>query len=241
MNLSQIIIKWGLERLGRYYSNYRAIVVGNQDPEGLGRIQVIVPRIHYRNKTPLWAYPKNQYIGKDIGLHILPKKEEMVWVEFEGGNPAFPIWSFSGSNKKQPYPKEFLNKENVYGFKTNKFILQIDDDSDTLEIIGHGNEKISINSDGISLTKGNSKIEPMLLGDISQEVIQEDISNLITLCDNLSQFCDAVNIAATNTPTIAPLGPIAINLKLAIETLKMGINTNKTKSNNIKSKTSKLN
>lgn len=47
----------GLEGIGRFYSTYRGIVINNEDPLKLNRLQIEVPDI---TQTLVWAYPKGQ-------------------------------------------------------------------------------------------------------------------------------------------------------------------------------------
>ncbi len=40
-----------------------------------------------------WAMPCVSYAGDGVGSYIMPEPEAGVWVEFEGGDPAYPIWT----------------------------------------------------------------------------------------------------------------------------------------------------
>lgn len=66
---------------------YRGVVVANNDPSGKGRIKLRVPQL--LGKTPTdWAWPKDT---ASVSV-ALPKVGQGVWVMFEGGDPAFPVW-----------------------------------------------------------------------------------------------------------------------------------------------------
>lgn len=110
------IIYYGLESIGKYYSSYRGYVLDNVDEENLGRIKVKIPSITRNQEHPSWAYPKTQIGGKNYGLHVLPRKGDIVWIEFEHGDTRFPIWSF-GHRAKNELPEEFSSPK-IYGFKT---------------------------------------------------------------------------------------------------------------------------
>lgn len=88
----------------QFFGKYRGKVTANKDPKNLGRIQVSVPAIFSDGKQG-WAMPCSPYAGKDIGFFTIPPIETNVWVEFEGGDPDYPIWSgcFWGDNE---LPKE---------------------------------------------------------------------------------------------------------------------------------------
>lgn len=76
----------------RYFGKYRGYVHRVDDPLGLGRIMVIVPRV--LGDTPTgWALPCSPYAGPDQGLYVVPDVGSGVWVEFEEGDLSSPIWS----------------------------------------------------------------------------------------------------------------------------------------------------
>ena len=96
MTLPELIQRYGLEFIGRYYSTYRAVVLDNQDPENLGDIEVMIPSIH--DGVQAWAKPKNS-IGGGVNhgyKYLTPKPGDIVWVEFENGDPLRPVWSYIG-------------------------------------------------------------------------------------------------------------------------------------------------
>ncbi|PYX89959.1 MAG: hypothetical protein DMG68_03435 [Acidobacteria bacterium] len=88
----------------KYFGKYRAIVFNTMDPEGRGRIQFVAP--DFAGEEVLgWAlpcFPSTSY-SKKIGS-ALPRVGATVWVEFERGDPLFPIWSgrFFSSRAETP-------------------------------------------------------------------------------------------------------------------------------------------
>jgi uncharacterized protein involved in type VI secretion and phage assembly len=76
----------------RYLGKYRGTVVNNVDPMGIGRIQVQVPDV-LGDATSSWAMPCFPLAGPGMGQYHLPPKDAGVWVEFEQGDPSYPIWS----------------------------------------------------------------------------------------------------------------------------------------------------
>jgi len=76
----------------KYYGKYRGVVLQNIDPERRGRIQVQVPDVS--NLLPSsWALPCFPFSGQQMGFFAVPQVGAGVWVEFEQGNPDYPIWS----------------------------------------------------------------------------------------------------------------------------------------------------
>ncbi len=76
----------------RYYGLYRATVVNNVDPLFIGRIQVIVPDVSNLIPTS-WAMPCVPIAGKQMGTFVVPQVGAGVWVQFEQGDPDFPVWA----------------------------------------------------------------------------------------------------------------------------------------------------
>lgn len=75
---------------GRFFGKYRGIVKDNNDPTGRGRLEVIVPAV--MGEEPVWAMPCVPYAGDNMGLYTMPETGTGVWVEFEAGDPSYPIW-----------------------------------------------------------------------------------------------------------------------------------------------------
>lgn len=87
-----------------YFGKYRGTVVDNFDPNQQGRVQVEVPAV--LGGVHLWAMPCVPYAGDGVGLYLVPESGTGVWVEFEGGDPSFPIWTgcFWGSGQLPDQP-----------------------------------------------------------------------------------------------------------------------------------------
>jgi uncharacterized protein involved in type VI secretion and phage assembly len=76
----------------KYYGKYRGMVVNNVDPLQIGRLQVQVPDVAGLIPSS-WALPCFPFTGKQMGMWALPQIGTGVWVEFEQGDPDYPIWS----------------------------------------------------------------------------------------------------------------------------------------------------
>jgi hypothetical protein len=75
-----------------FFGKYRGKVVNNLDPMQLGRVQVSVPAVLGDGRLS-WAMPCTPYAGSGVGFFAIPPVDANVWVEFEGGDLDFPIWS----------------------------------------------------------------------------------------------------------------------------------------------------
>lgn len=74
-----------------YYGKYRGKVENNIDPLQQGRVQVSCPAVLGDGRLS-WAMPSVPYAGSGVGFFFVPPVGANVWVEFEGGDPDYPIW-----------------------------------------------------------------------------------------------------------------------------------------------------
>lgn len=76
----------------RYYGKYRGVVQDNEDPRGMGRVRALVPEVLVDQLTP-WALPCAPFAGAGAGQYTIPAVDSGVWIEFEAGDPARPLWT----------------------------------------------------------------------------------------------------------------------------------------------------
>lgn len=87
----------------KFYGKYRGMVISNVDPMQQGRLMVQVPDVG--GLIPgTWAMPCVPIAGIQNGMFALPIPGSGVWIEFEQGDPDFPIWvgGFWGSAAEVP-------------------------------------------------------------------------------------------------------------------------------------------
>ncbi len=86
-----------------YYGKYRGTVINNIDPLQKGRLQVQVPDVMGVGLSS-WAMPCVPLTGPQMGTYFVPIIGSGVWVEFEAGDPDYPIWTggFWGSAAEVP-------------------------------------------------------------------------------------------------------------------------------------------
>jgi hypothetical protein len=78
----------------KFYGKYRGTVVNNVDPMMLGRLLVMVPDV-LGPAPSSWALPCVPLAGPTgppMGAWLVPPVGAGVWVEFEQGDPEFPVW-----------------------------------------------------------------------------------------------------------------------------------------------------
>jgi len=75
-----------------FYGKYRGVVTDINDPRMVGRVRATVPDVMGDKKSG-WAMPSVPFGGDGMGFFALPKVGAGVWIEFECGDPDYPIWS----------------------------------------------------------------------------------------------------------------------------------------------------
>jgi hypothetical protein len=74
-----------------FNGKFRGKVVNNIDPLMLGRVIALAPAV---SELPLsWALPNAPFAGSGVGFFALPPIGANVWIEFEGGDANYPIWT----------------------------------------------------------------------------------------------------------------------------------------------------
>lgn len=77
-----------------FFGKYRATVLNNIDPETRGRLMLTIPDV--LGVVPsTWAEPCTPLAGPTgppMGVYMVPPIGAGVWVEFEHGDPDYPIW-----------------------------------------------------------------------------------------------------------------------------------------------------
>ena len=77
---------------GPYYGKFRGTVINNVDPLQIGRVMAIVPDV--TGLAPgTWCNPCFPVAGMQMGIWAVPMIGAGVYVEFEQGNPDYPIWT----------------------------------------------------------------------------------------------------------------------------------------------------
>ena len=76
----------------KLFGKYRGVVTDNQDVMQMGRIRVQVPELFGGNESS-WAVPCVPGGLSKVKGSALPKVGAGVWIEFEKGDPNFPIWT----------------------------------------------------------------------------------------------------------------------------------------------------
>lgn len=146
----------------QFFGKYRGQVENNIDPMMLGRVQVSVPAV-LGSGSLSWAMPCSPYGGNGVGFFAIPPNGANVWVEFEAGDPDYPIWSgcFWGTGEVPAQPALPFVKV----LKTDTMTLKLDDTPGaggfTLEVnppVAPGQITVVCNVSGVEISVGAAKI-----------------------------------------------------------------------------------
>jgi uncharacterized protein involved in type VI secretion and phage assembly len=77
---------------GRFLGKFRGVVSDNRDPLLMGRIRARVSDVMGEEESG-WALPAAPFGGQQMGFFALPDVGAGVWIEFEHGDPDYPVWS----------------------------------------------------------------------------------------------------------------------------------------------------
>ncbi len=75
-----------------FFGKYRGVVSDTTDPLMIGRVRATVPDV-FGDQESGWALPCAPFGGDGVGFFAVPTVGAGVWIEFEHGDPEYPIWS----------------------------------------------------------------------------------------------------------------------------------------------------
>jgi uncharacterized protein involved in type VI secretion and phage assembly len=143
----------------QYFGKYRGTVTDNKDPWKRGRIQVSVPSI-YGKENLHWAYPCTPYAGKSVGFFTIPPLNANVWVEFEDGNPNYPIWAGCFWAEGEVPEETKSGNPDMKVWRTDKAVISIDDDQGvvTIQVFNDTTQTIILENRKITIDNGNQSV-----------------------------------------------------------------------------------
>lgn len=146
--------------MSQYFGKYRGKVKNNIDPNMLGRIQVSCPAV-LGEGTLSWAMPCAPYAGSGVGFFAVPPVGANVWVEFEAGDPDYPIWAgcFWGTGEVPASPAVAQMKV----IKTDGATVTLNDAPGIggITLQTASGQKIVMNAQGIEIANGMGAVIKM--------------------------------------------------------------------------------
>lgn len=210
------IRKLGIDNLAhRYYGIYPATVADNVDPEKRGRCRLCVPAIGHEGDVDVpedyWAMPNWPGLSKTAegqmrGWFEPPSIGDKVWVQFQHGDPNFPVYS-GGFLPKDGLGTELTGGEGSErkGYRTAAgHFLRFSDKPDDLHILlakGDGTgatsgAMVSIDKDGtvtIMAENGSHVAISTVAGSITMINVDPDSAKMLswmTLGKDMAQIAN---------------------------------------------------
>lgn len=177
----------------KFYGKYAGIVADQSEPDNQGRIMVQVPSV-FGAALPIWARPCLPY-----GHFYLPPPGTRIWVEFEAGNTAYPIWvgvwypDGQAPAETQAAPQTARVIQTTFGHT-----IEISDAKDAEKVvIRHGNDSfLALQPDG-SVILSNTKGAHLHLNATDNETtLMSEAGHLVTMTG------DALVLAGSGGTTV---------------------------------------
>jgi uncharacterized protein involved in type VI secretion and phage assembly len=136
-----------------FFGKFRGKVTDNRDPLMLGRLRAKVPDVFGDNDSG-WAMPALPYTGNGVGLFLIPPTDASVWVEFEHGDPEYPIWAGGFWSQGELPASPAVAEMKV--LKTDTATITINDvpGAGGITIETQAGMKIKIDASGIEINNG---------------------------------------------------------------------------------------
>lgn len=145
-----------------FYGKYRG--VASEVDAATCRIKARVPAV-LGDMVSGWCMPCVPYAGPQRGIAFLPEPGSGVWIEFEGGDVSYPVWTGcywrDGERPQEAAP----NVKVIVTAAGHKLILN--DDQASITISDPNGNTVLLNASGITLSKAGMQI---LIGDASVSV-----------------------------------------------------------------------
>lgn len=175
---------------GRYFGKYRGQVTDNEDPDNLGRVKATVPRL-LGDKETGWALPAFNYGGaSEQGFFAVPDVGAGVWIEFEGGELSYPIWTgtwyTSGAIPESAPPGKKVWKTK----SAHKIVL--DDDDGSIEITDTNGNSIKMDATEVKISTGSAF---KIVIEAPQIELVEGATHPLVFGDDLLQYLNQLKIA----------------------------------------------
>lgn len=137
----------------RFYGKYRGTVT-EVDATTL-RIRATVPAV--LGTTPSgWCLPCVPYAGPGVGFFFLPEAGAAVWIEFEGGDVSYPIWT--GCFWREGELPERASPTTRGLVTQAQHQLLFDDDAEEITLGDANGGTITMGSDGVTTARDGGTI-----------------------------------------------------------------------------------
>ncbi len=193
----------------QYFGKYRGQVTDNADPDDLGRVKAKVPRVLGDVETG-WALPAFAYGGaSEQGFFAVPDIGAGVWIEFEGGDLSYPIWTGTWYTTGD-IPESAKPGKKVLKTKSGHKLV-LDDDANSLEITDSNDNTITMDSSAITIKAGNAT---KIVIDAPQIELVDNAQHALVFGDSLLQYLNqmvqtySTHMHPGETTAVGPVTPM---------------------------------
>jgi uncharacterized protein involved in type VI secretion and phage assembly len=175
----------------RHFGKYRGTVINNNDPTNRGRVQVSVPAV--LDSLQVWAVPCLPYTGNNVGVYTIPEPGAGVWVEFEGGDPSYAIWT-GGFWADNELPKNEQGTEATPPLRMIRsekgLMITFDDNSEKITLSDQNGSNIMT----IEVQSGKIRLQASLkvVVEAPQIELVENATHPLVFGDNLLQYLNQI-------------------------------------------------
>jgi hypothetical protein len=201
----------------RYYGKYRGKVTDNIDPLALGRIKATVPAIV---GGMAWAMPATPFAGKRMGLGFVPPVGANVWVEYEGGDPDYPIWSgcFWGPGECPPDLVLMSSKGDTgVVLQLDGFKLMVNQQAPNKGLVievspplANGVLRIEASPDGVILKNG--ELVALTLGPDKLELVNNNQAKVTLTAQGMELSMGALSVKLAGSAIELASGPASVKV-----------------------------
>lgn len=148
----------------RYFGKYRGVVIDVN--AATMRVKASVPSV-LGGVVSGWASPCVPYAGPQVGFMMLPDIGSGVWIEFEGGDVSFPIWTGCYWNAGDipstaaATLKTLVTAAGSIGFDTNASSVTLQDATQHTVVLDSsgvtstaGSGSVAVGTSGVSVNNG---------------------------------------------------------------------------------------
>lgn len=136
----------------RFFGKYRGVVV-DVDASTM-RVKASVPAV-LGGVSSGWASPCVPYAGPQVGFLMLPDIGSGVWIEFEGGDVSFPIWTGCYWNSGDIPSAAATTLKTII---TASGSLAFDNNAGSVTLEDFGQHSVVMDSSGVTATAGSGTI-----------------------------------------------------------------------------------
>jgi uncharacterized protein involved in type VI secretion and phage assembly len=142
-----------LERVKhRFYGKYRGTVV-DVDAATM-RIKANVPAVLPQVPTG-WCTACVPYAGPQVGFVMLPEVGSGVWIEFEGGDVSYPIWTGCYWRSDEVPSAASATVKSII---TSAGSLAFDNDASSIAVTDQANDSVTLTGGAVTTASGMGKV-----------------------------------------------------------------------------------